>query len=351
MRNGLLGLLLLFCVDALSQKKIVVLGSSTALGASATSYDSSWAGRLQALYRKNTAAGNPDTIVTAMGGYGYTTYREIPNSYTPSLTRHSIDPANNANAALAMNPDIVIINLPSNDVASYAQSWISPPYNTKETMDNLRAMYNFFLANGVKCFVTTSQPRNDLDVSQRQLQRNLVDSITNNFGVFSINFWDDLVVPGGSNLLKDEVRNLGGSDQLYHLNNTGHRYIFDRVKNKNIFLITAPAPSPVYSNVPSKIEAENYSVVSGVQVEPTTDAGGGSNVSYIDQGDWMDYNINATSAGTYNIALRVAAFSSGGQLQIRNQSGTVLATVTVPQTGGWQVWQNINSGRTLLLCF
>lgn len=320
------------------------MGSSTALGSAATSYDSSFAGRLQAFYRKNTATGNSDTIVTAVGGYGYTTYKFLPNGYVPPVIRHSVDGNVNVNAVLAMNPDIVIINLPGNDVSAYAQPWISPVYSTKETMDNFRVMYNFFVSNNVKCFVTTTQPRNDLDVSQRQLQRNLVDSITNNFGTFSINFWDDLVVPGGSNLLKDEVRNVGYADQDYHLNNTGHRYLFERVKNKDIFQTSTPPPPPSsYTNVPSKIEAENYTAMSGVQTEPCGDAGGGSNVGYIDQGDWMNYNINATSAGSYNVALRVAAFNLGGQLQIRKADGTLLATVATPQTGGWQTWQTLNT--------
>lgn len=244
------------------------MGSSTALGSAATSYDSSYAGRLQAFYRKNTAAGNPDTIVTAVGGYGYTTYKFLPNGYVPPVIRHSVDGNVNVNAVLAMNPDIVIINLPGNDVSSYAQPWISPVYSTKETMDNFRVMYSFFVSNNVKCFVTTTQPRNDLDVSQRQLQRNLVDSITNNFGTFSINFWDDLVVPGGSNLLKDEVRNVGYADQDYHLNNTGHRYIFERVKNKDIFQTSIGAPLPVkFSGFDAKKEGSGVRLTWNVETE------------------------------------------------------------------------------------
>ncbi|MBN2001254.1 carbohydrate-binding protein [candidate division KSB1 bacterium] len=58
--------------------------------------------------------------------------------------------------------------------------------------------------------------------------------------------------------------------------------------------------------IPGKIEAEEYAQMSGVQTENTSDYGGGLNVGWIDDGDWMDYLINVKKAGLYDIALRVA---------------------------------------------
>lgn len=225
-----------------AQTRIVALGSSTTLGSAASPSDSAWVARLQAFYRKNTSVSDPDTIIYKIGYYGYTTYKELPTGFVAPILRATIDEANNVTEAMEYNPDIVIINLPSNDVSSYAWPYITPAYNIKETMDNYRTMYNYVTNAGVKCFVTTTQPRNDLSVSQRQLQKDLADSIIKTFGAFAINFWDDLVVPDGSNLLKDEVRHLGYSDQDYHLNNVGHRYLFERVKAKNIFEFTTPLP-------------------------------------------------------------------------------------------------------------
>jgi endoglucanase len=77
----------------------------------------------------------------------------------------------------------------------------------------------------------------------------------------------------------------------------------------------------------------------GVQTENTTDAGGGVNVGYIDYGDWMEYKINVPSSGTYELKLRLATPSiSNPQFQVKN-GNNVLATVNVPNTGGFQVWQ------------
>ncbi len=94
--------------------------------------------------------------------------------------------------------------------------------------------------------------------------------------------------------------------------------------------------------IPGKIEAENYSSMSGIQSEGTTDTGSGLNVGWTDNGDYMNYNVNVVSAGTYTVDLRVASILTGSQIQIKSGL-TVLSTVTVPNTGGWQNWQTITS--------
>ncbi|TDO73304.1 putative secreted protein (Por secretion system target) [Flavobacterium chryseum] len=100
------------------------------------------------------------------------------------------------------------------------------------------------------------------------------------------------------------------------------------------------------------IQAENFSSMSGIQTEGTTDTGGGSNVGYADTGDWMAYyNINFPTSGSYVIEYRVASAVSGGRLSSDLSAGTIqLGAVDVPNTGGWQNWQtitqtvNVNAG-------
>lgn len=100
------------------------------------------------------------------------------------------------------------------------------------------------------------------------------------------------------------------------------------------------------------IQAENFSSMSGIQTEGTTDTGGGLNVGYADTGDWMAYfNINFPTSGNYVIEYRVASAVSGARLSSDLSAGTIqLGAVNVPNTGGWQNWQtvsqtvNINAG-------
>jgi hypothetical protein len=103
----------------------------------------------------------------------------------------------------------------------------------------------------------------------------------------------------------------------------------------------APAPSPSVTSI--KIEAETYSNMNGIQTEPTSDAGGGLNVGWQDNNDWMDYSVNLASAGTYTVNFRVATMFNGPQFQLRNSNGAVLATVTVPNTGSFQKWQTVSA--------
>jgi hypothetical protein len=103
----------------------------------------------------------------------------------------------------------------------------------------------------------------------------------------------------------------------------------------------------ITASIPAKIEAEGYANMSGVQAETTQDVGGGQNVGYIDYNDWMEYNLNVPAAGTYNVNFRISAPTAGAQFQVKDAAGAVLATVIVPNTGGYQTWQTISSSVVL----
>jgi endoglucanase len=95
------------------------------------------------------------------------------------------------------------------------------------------------------------------------------------------------------------------------------------------------------------IEAEDYSNQYGILTEPTSDAGGGKDVGYQDDNDWMDYSVNLSSSGTYSMNFRVASLFGGAQFQVKASDGTVLTTVTVPNTGSFQTWQTVSASVTL----
>jgi hypothetical protein len=99
--------------------------------------------------------------------------------------------------------------------------------------------------------------------------------------------------------------------------------------------------------IPGKIEAESFTAQSGTQTETTTDTGGGINVDWYETGDWLDYSVNVATAGTYTAQFRVASANGGATLQLRNSGGTVLGSINVGNTGGWQSWQTISTNVTL----
>jgi beta-glucanase (GH16 family) len=107
---------------------------------------------------------------------------------------------------------------------------------------------------------------------------------------------------------------------------------------------TPPPPSGLA--IPGRVEAESYSAMSGIQTEGTTDSGGGENVGWIDSGDWMDYQVNVASSGSYQVDFRVASAPGGGQLELLS-GNTILATANVPATGGWQNWTTVSANINL----
>jgi non-lysosomal glucosylceramidase len=92
------------------------------------------------------------------------------------------------------------------------------------------------------------------------------------------------------------------------------------------------------ATVNQTIEAENYSGQSGIQTEGCSE--GGSNVAYIENGDWVSYSNFDFGTGATSFEARVASNASGGNIEIRLDSltGTLIGTCPVAGTGSWQTW-------------
>ncbi|MCW8126450.1 carbohydrate-binding protein [Microbulbifer halophilus] len=92
------------------------------------------------------------------------------------------------------------------------------------------------------------------------------------------------------------------------------------------------------------LQAENYFSSAGVDLETTSDTGGGQNVGWIDTGDWMAYNgITFPESGNYTVEYRVASLDGGGRLSLDLNGGeTVLGELALPTTGGWQSWTTVS---------
>jgi hypothetical protein len=121
--------------------------------------------------------------------------------------------------------------------------------------------------------------------------------------------------------------------------------------------------------IPGTVQAENYdtggqsvayNVTSingtgnsyrsdGVDLETTSDTGGGYDLGWTSSGQWFSYTVNVASAGTYTVSFRVAAPSAvTDAFHISNSSGANLSGgVNIPVTGGWQTWTTVTSTMAL----
>jgi len=79
----------------------------------------------------------------------------------------------------------------------------------------------------------------------------------------------------------------------------------------------------------------------GVDIEATSDTGGGFNVGWLSGGEWLQYTVDVAATGTYDVSFRIASATTGGTMHLSAGATNLTGTVTVPGTGGWQTWQTV----------
>ncbi len=107
---------------------------------------------------------------------------------------------------------------------------------------------------------------------------------------------------------------------------------------------SATDPDPDPRDAFSQIKATSYDAMNGVQTEPTSDVGGGQNVGWIDNGDWLLFEDVDFGSGASSVDARVASDHAGGTIEFRldGTSGQLIGSVNVSYTGGWQSWVSEN---------
>ena len=123
---------------------------------------------------------------------------------------------------------------------------------------------------------------------------------------------------------------------------------------------TAYSGTPVM--IPAKIEAEDYDLggpgvayydaslgnqftnyrTEDVDLEVCDDVDGGFNIGSFDTGEWLKYSIEVQSAGDFDFDFRVATEQTGTAFHLELDGTDVTGSITIPATGGWQVWQTVS---------
>jgi predicted amidohydrolase len=84
-----------------------------------------------------------------------------------------------------------------------------------------------------------------------------------------------------------------------------------------------------------------------VDLEITTDSGGGYDVGWMRPAEWLNYTVTVATAGTYIIRARVAAPAPGGTFHVESQGVDRTGPLIIPNTGGWQNWVTITATASL----
>ncbi len=194
--------------------RLVVLGSSTAAGEIARPLDSSWVNKynqyLGSVFQQH------EVVNLAVGGF--TTFNIMPTGYSrPSP--YDTDPTlnvvtnNNITKALALNPSLILVNMPTND------SYVGIPVS--QQMANFNAIVSAADNAGVPIYVSTSQPRN-VNTTVQNMLIDLKDQILSQFAGRTMDFWTGLANADGT------INGIYDGDGGTHLNNAGHALLFQR---------------------------------------------------------------------------------------------------------------------------
>ena len=102
----------------------------------------------------------------------------------------------------------------------------------------------------------------------------------------------------------------------------------------------------------STIQAEAYTNQSGTQTETCSDTGGGQDVGYISNGDWLEYdNVNFGSNPLSTFSARVASGAASGvsgtvSVVLDNPANAPIGSFAIGNTGGWQTWETVPANIT-----
>jgi hypothetical protein len=210
--------------------KIVIIGSSTPAGKNldnatygGTTLADSWPNR----YAAFLATDVPGATLVNLAVSGIGTWEGLPTGSTAHVGPGAPAPSAgcstpcNITAALAENPDAIIVNFPSGDVVD---GW-----TVDQVIANLHTIEDAATADGVPIWIATSQPAGgitaqEITMLEDQRTRTLAD-----FSAHALDFWTPLAASDGT-----QKPELSLTDAAVHPNAEGHRLLFEVVKNEDI---------------------------------------------------------------------------------------------------------------------
>ena len=200
-----------------SKFRVVVLGSSTASGTGASSPATSWVGLLDAWL--GTVAPSHEIINLAIGG-------TTTKAFRPDGSASTVDVNRDITRALELSPDLIVVNLPTNNVAE--------GMSLSTTVSHYRQIKGAADAAGVPLLLTTTQPRNFADLTLRVKLQDEAVAIRTRFGAAVIDIYDELTDFGNSLAIKAAYDSGDG----VHLNDAGHAFVFETMRPKVAAYVT-----------------------------------------------------------------------------------------------------------------
>ena len=102
-----------------------------------------------------------------------------------------------------------------------------------------------------------------------------------------------------------------------------------------------------YHDTETANQGNQYRPADGVDIEITSDIGGGYNIGWTLPGEWLGYTVNVANTGNYKLEARVAYAGTGGTFHIEFNGVDKTGPITVPDTGSYQTWTTLTKSVSL----
>lgn len=83
-----------------------------------------------------------------------------------------------------------------------------------------------------------------------------------------------------------------------------------------------------------------------VDMQPTPDEGGGCSVGWTEAGEWLEYQVEAATAGAYELTLRAATAGNHRSVNVEVNGATAVSRLVIPNLG-WQTYSDVRLPVTL----
>ncbi|CAG0963880.1 endoglucanase [Methanosarcinales archaeon] len=102
-----------------------------------------------------------------------------------------------------------------------------------------------------------------------------------------------------------------------------------------------------YHDTEKANQGNQYRPADGVDIEITSDIGGGYNIGWTLPGEWLTYTVKVANTGNYKLETRVANVGTGGTFHIEFNGVDKTGPITVPDTGSYQTWKTLTKTVSL----
>lgn len=197
---------------------------------------------------------------------------------------------------------------------------------------------------------------------------NSTGAITKDIEFYTLGQYSKWVLPGAIRVWSSDTPTLvsaafvnpDGTRALIAYNNSTSSTAFQVMWGTQAFSYTLPALGAATftwtgtqtgtPTIPAtqQIQGASYSSQSGLETEETGDTTGSYDLGYTVNGAYAVYNNVDFGTGVTQVNVREASGGGGGTVEfyLDSMSGTPIATVTTPATGGWQTWTTVNAPVT-----